>query len=161
MSFILAALHNAPNIPTLRKILGPSRKLRKENKKHKNSVKKYLHRQIANTRPIDNIHRMGNFPLSDSEKNVLNKGLSFVYSPDAVTKDEVLKAFLKFKRHMLLHYHFFIKPSNKMDTQQNKFKLASNWEPPNYQQKSLKTSFQNVSKDLIKLSWVLYSFWSI
>ena len=107
-SFILAALHNL----TLRKILGQSRTLRKENKKHKNSVKKYLHRQIANTRPIDNIHNMGNFPLSDSEKNVLNKGLSFVYSSDAVTKDEVFKAFLKFKRRMLLHYHFFRRPSN-------------------------------------------------
>ena len=94
---------------------------------------------------------MGNFPLSDSEKTVLNKGLSFVYSPNAVTKDEVFKAFLKFKRRMLLHNHFFIRPSNKTDTQQNQFKLASNWEPPNYQQKSLKTYFQNVNKDLIKL----------
>ena len=110
-SFILATLDNAPNIPTLAKILGQSRKLRKENKKHKNSVKKYLHRQIANTRPIDNKHNMGNCPLSNSEKTVLNKGLSFVYSPDLVTEDEVFKAFLKFKRRMLLHYHFFIRPT--------------------------------------------------
>ena len=127
-----ATLDNAPNIPTLRKILGQSRKLRKENKKHKNSVKKCLHRQIANTRQIDNVHNMGNFPLSNSEKTVLNKGLSFVYSPDLVTKDEVFKAFLKFNRRMLLHYHFFIRPSNnKTDTQPNKFKLASNCQNTN------------------------------
>ena len=95
---------------------------------------------------------MGDFSLSDSEKNVLNKGLSFVYLPEVVTKDEVFKAFLNFKMRMLLRYHFFVRPKyNKIDTQPNKFKLMSNWEPPNYNQKSLNTYFQNVSKDLTKL----------
>ena len=65
-------------------MLGQNRKFRKENKKHKNAVKKYLHRQIAKTRPIDNIYNMGNFPLNQFEKSVLNKGLNFVYSPDMV-----------------------------------------------------------------------------
>ena len=113
---------DAPNIPTLRKILGQNKKLRKENKKHKNSIKKYLHRQFASTRPIDSIFNLGNFSLSTSETNVLNKGLSFVYSPDMVTRSEVLRAFLKFRRRMLLHYHFFISP-NKTKRPQNHFKL--------------------------------------
>ena len=113
--FYTAASYDAPTIPTLRKILGQSRKLRKENKKHKNAVKKYLHRKINTTLPIDNIYNMGNFPLSQSERSVLNKGLSFVCSPDMVTKEEVFQAFLKFKRRMLLHYHFFISPQ-KIET---------------------------------------------
>ena len=145
-----AASDSVPNIPTLRKILGQSRKFRKENRKHKNSVKKYLHRQIATTMPIDNIFNMGNFPLNNAERSVLNKGLSFVYSPEMVTRDEAFRAFLKFKRRMLLHYHFFIRP-NKAKTLPNRFKLGSNWEPPNYKQKSLHTYFESVSKDLEKL----------
>ena len=95
---------------------------------------------------------MGNFPLNQFEESVLNKGLSFVYSPDMVAKDEVFKAFLKLKRRMLLHYHFFITPTkNKTKTQTKIFKLSSNWEPPTYKQKTLQTFFKNVSKDLIKL----------
>ena len=61
-----------------------------------------------------------------------------------------IKNFLKFKRRMLLHYHFFIRP-NKAKTLPNRFKLGSNWEPPNYKQKSLHTYFEGVSKDLEKL----------
>ena len=129
-SLYTASVNNAPNIPTLRKLLGQNRKLRKANKKHKNAVKKYLHKQIAETRPIDNIYNMGNFPLNQFEESVLNKVLSFVYSPDMVAKDEVFKAFLKFKRRMLLHYHFFITPTKnktKKGTQniQIKFKLGT------------------------------------
>ena len=150
--FLYTAAYDAPKIPTLRKILGQSRKLRKENKKHMNAVKKYLHRKISTTLPIDNIYNMGNFPLSQSERDVLNKGLSFVCSPDMVTKGEVFQAFLKFKRRMLLHYHFFIRPTkNETKTHPKISKSNSNWEPPNYKQKSLQTFFGNVSKDLQRL----------
>ena len=140
-----------PNIPTLRNILGQKRRLRKENKKYKNSVKKYLHKQIATTMPIDNIYNMGNFPLNHFEQSVLNKGLSFVITPEMVTKDEVFKAFLKFKRRILLHYYFFTRPTNKIKTLPNKFRSGSNWEPPNYKQKTLNSFFKNVSKDLLEL----------
>ena len=101
--------------------------------------------------PIDNIYNMGNFLLNHFEQSVLNKGLSFVITPNMVTKDEVFKAFLKFKRRILLHYHFFTRPTNKIRTLPNKFRSGSNWEPPNYKQKTLNSFFKNVSKDLLEL----------
>ena len=111
-----------PNIPTLRNTLGQKRRLQKEIKKHTNSVKKYLHKQIATTMPIDNIYNMGNFPLNHFKEGVMNEGLSFVITPNMVTKDEFFKAFLKFKRRIPLHYHFFTRPTNKIKTLPNKFR---------------------------------------
>ena len=63
-----------------------------------------------------------------------------------VPKTEVWKAFLKLKRRMLLHYHFHLKPNKNQKTKI--FKLTSNWQPPNYEQKTLHTFFKNVAKDL-------------
>ena len=127
-------------------MLGQNRKLRKENKCSKNAIKKYLHKTVAEQTPIDNIYNMGNFPLDPDEMKVLNKGLSFVCAPAMVPKTEALKAFLKLKRRMLLHYHFHVRPNKNQKIKI--FKLTSNWQPPNYEQKALQTFFKNVAKDL-------------
>ena len=140
---------NTHNIPTLRKMLGQNRRLRRENKYSKNAIKKYLQKTIAEQTPIDNIHNMGNFPLDTNETKVLNKGLSFVCAPEMVCKDDVAKSFFKFKRRMLLHYHFHSRPNKNKKIKI--FKLSSNWQPPNYKQKALQTFFKNVAKDLQKL----------
>ena len=86
-------LEQTHNIPTLRRILGQNRKLRKENKYSKNAIKKYLHRTIAEQTPTDNIYDMGNFPLDPDEIKVLNRGLSFVCAPEMVPKQKYGKPF--------------------------------------------------------------------
>ena len=68
-------------------MLGQNRRLRRENKYSKNAIKKYLQKTIAAETPIDKIHNMGNFPLDTNEIKVLNKGLSFVWTPSQVGQE--------------------------------------------------------------------------
>ena len=82
--------------------------------KHKNALQKDLHDRISNNalNNIDNIYNMGNFPLSNDEITVLNRGLSFVIAPEEIRYQTIFDALSDFKRRMFLHYHFFINPTN-------------------------------------------------
>ena len=62
---------NTHNIPTICKVLGQNKRLRKENKSRKNPIKRYLQKTIAEQTQIDNIYNMGNFPLHANEIKVL------------------------------------------------------------------------------------------
>ena len=88
---------------------------------------------------------MGNFPLSNDEITVLNRGLSFVIAPEEIRYQTIFDALSDFKRRMFLHYHFFIKPTN---SEKQIFRKKSSWQPPKHNQKSLEQYINNITIDI-------------
>ena len=115
--------------------------------RHKNALKKDLHDRISNNalNNIDNIYNMGNFPLSNDEITVLNRGLSFVIAPEEIRYQTIFDALSDFKRRMFLHYHFFINPTN---SEKQIFRKKSSWQPPKHNQKSLEQYINNITIDI-------------
>ena len=88
---------------------------------------------------------MGNFPLSNDEITVLNRGLSFIIAPEEIRYQTIFDALSDFKRRMFLHYHFFI---NLTNSEKQIFRKKSSWQPLKHRQKSLEQYFNNITIDI-------------
>ena len=93
---------------TLRHTLKQKRTNNKKAKKqNKNKYHKILHNQIKQTRSEPNlVVNLSNIILTDSQINVLNKGLKFIPTPKSDTAHTGVQSFLEFKRQMLPKYQF-------------------------------------------------------
>ena len=128
-------MRNAPNTvknkthkrATLRKILN-----RKRKKEHgtigTNAIKKKLRRVILKYKPIDNVVNLGTFDLTEGERSLLQKGLSFVPTPPKVPPQDVTSGLEDFISRMKLQFHFY---NHLTQTKDEPFHLKSSWVPPN------------------------------
>ena len=95
------------SISSLRKLAGQKRKIRKGKQPSKNSLKNTLHRKIVKqAKPIDNIVNLAGITLTEAQTSVLNKGLSFVQTPNTIIFKKLEKSFAEFRRKMHTHYFF-------------------------------------------------------
>ena len=87
-------------LSTLRHTLKQKRTNYKNTRKqNKNKYHKRLHNQIKQTRLESNlVVNLSNIILTDSQINVLNKGLRFIPTPKSDTIHTGVKSFLEFKR---------------------------------------------------------------
>ena len=69
---------------------------------------------------------LSNFSLSDTEHDVLDKGLNFIPTPKQISKAPILEAASQFGRRLKITYHF---RRSKFQHQPEKFTEKSNWEP--------------------------------
>ena len=138
--------HGSRQIPVLKKVLGVNRKYSHIKKKGKNAFKKHLHTKLKQKVVIGNIYNMSNFSLSDHEIDILNRGLSFIGAPKSFSVWDISKAYSDFRRRMLLHYHFYINPTNYLP---KKFRKKSNWQPPNHNQLSIQNFLLAIKKDIL------------
>ena len=101
--------NKARNISTLKRIVGRNHKISKPyNSNSKNATRKALHREIRQFAPIDNVSNMGPYQPTANEIRNLNKGLSFVPTPNKQNNSDTgLLSFLQPKRRMLTQFHFF------------------------------------------------------
>ena len=137
-------------LSTLRHTLKQKRTNYKNAKKkqNKNKYHKRLHNQIKQTRLEPNlVVNLSNIIPTDSQINVLNKGLRFIPTPKSDTIHTGVKSFLEFKRRMLLKYHFRAQQDKTVPI----FRVKSVWEPPEYNFPPLQKYFRHVLKDITDL----------
>ena len=127
------------------KLLGRKRKLRKS--KHKGTMRKYLEREIRNKHISHNIVNLTNTELSQSQKMLLEKGLSFVPTPNTVSLRTAYNSFCDFKRRMLIQYHFRDHHNDTIPI----FRLRSKWEPPETHNIIIQNYLTNVWHDILNL----------
>ena len=143
-------MRNAPNKnkihkrATLRKILN-----RKRKKEHgtigTNAMKKKLRRAIVKYKPIDNVVNLGTFDLTEGERSLLQKGLSFVPTPPKVPPQDVTSGLEDFMRRMKLQFHFYY---HRTQTKDEPFHLKSSWVPPNEAFIPLQECFDKITEDI-------------
>ena len=99
----------ARKISILKRILGRNHKISKpHNSNSKNATRKALHREIREFALIDNIHNLGPYRPTAHEIHILNRGLSFVPTPNEQNdSDTGLLSFLQLKKRMLTQFYFF------------------------------------------------------
>ena len=83
--------------------------------------------------------------LDDSTRKLLNKGLSFIQAPKPIPIMVTLQSFLDFKRRMCINYFF---RNEKNDTEINRFRLKSSWEPDNEDNVTLARFFNNIENQI-------------
>jgi hypothetical protein len=101
----------------------------------------------GNTTPVpklgENIVNLSNYPLSEIETRVLDKGLNFIPTPKHVAHTPILEAAARFfGRSLKLGYHFR-KTKNSFGSE--KFIHKSNWEPAD---KSIKSDILETIKEI-------------
>ena len=104
------------------------------------------HTKISNERFIKNL---SNFQLTDTQVNVISKGLKFV--PTLVTDEDkirwqLLQDFEKFARRMRLQYIFHTK-----NTEPHPFHVKSDWVPPVQKSVALKSYLESVKTQLAEI----------
>ena len=74
-----------------------------------------------------NVINLSKYPLSDTEIDVLNRGLTFVPTPQ-ITQNEIVESVKEFTRKLKIHNYFYLRPNIK---NQNKpeFSGKSTWTP--------------------------------
>ena len=138
------------SISSLRKLAGQKRKIRRGNRQSKNSLRKILHRKIVKqAKPIDNIVNLAGITLTEAQTNVLNKGLSFVQTPNTMNFKKIEKSFAEFRRKM--HTHYFFATRKDLKQKNITFRTKSTWNPPEADNKPLMEYLRAVHRDLIQL----------
>ena len=106
---------------------------------------------------------LSNVSLTDSQLRVLEKGITFVPTPDKIDLGEIHYDVSRFLRRIKLKVHFYDdREANSQVENQNdffnqvppalfKFKPKSNWVPPN-QNPTVSAFCDNVKRDLLKIS---------
>lgn len=74
------------------------------------------------------IQNLSNIILDNSQKSALSKGLKYVPAPGRVSKDKIKEAIAKFGRRVRIAHHF---TQGTSFTRSKKFRLPSDWLPPN------------------------------
>ena len=85
---------------------------------------------------------MSNYQLSETELNVLNKGLTFIPTPKKISHTPILEAATRFGRRLKIGYHF---RKSKLKLGPEKFTPKSNWEPSD---KSIHSDVLNTIKEI-------------
>ena len=117
-------------------------------KQNKNRYQRRLHNQIKQTRLEPNlVVNLSNIILTDSQINVLNKGLRFIPTPKSDTIHTGVESFLELKRQMLLKYHFRAQQDKTVPV----FRVKSDWEPAEYNFPLLQKYFRHVLKGITDL----------
>ena len=136
-------------LSTLRQTLKQKRTNNKKAKKqNKNKYHKILHIKIKQTRSEPGlVVNFSNIILTDSQINVLNKGLKFIPTLKSDTIHTGVKSFSEFKRQMLPKYHFGAWQDKTVPI----FRVKSDWEPTEYIFPPLQKDFPHVPKDITDL----------
>ena len=85
---------------------------------------------------------MSNYQLSETELNVLNKGLTFIPTQKNISHTPILEAATRFGRRLKIGYHF---RKSKLKLGPEKFTPKSNWEPSD---KSIHSDVLNTIKEI-------------
>lgn len=94
---------------------------------------------------------LSNFPISESDKILLGKGLSFVPTPK-ITKVPILEAAEKFSRRLKLYNYFTARPTLKHAQNKIPFIGKSNWTPSDSRiDPNVHTCIANIFRDINKL----------
>ena len=135
---------------TLKRILGRNHKTsRPYNSNSKNATRKALHREIRKFAPVDNIHNMGPYQPTANEIRILNRGLSFIPTPNKQNNsDTALLSFLQLKRRMLTQFHFFRLGKVRAPPP---FRTKSRWEPPECNYQPLHNFLQSTYNEIVKV----------
>ena len=116
-----------------------------------------------NNKKVSSIFNLSNYTLTNSEKNVLEKGLNFCPSVKDINKLSILEDTYKFCRKMRLKEHFY---TDKETQQENNNPLRETcndrcamkhpytnpyYQPPHNQSKSLETYLETIKNEIINL----------
>ena len=90
----------------------------------------------------ETVINLSNYQLSETELNVLNKGLTFIPTKKNISHTPILEAGTRFGRRLKIGYHF---RKSKLKLGPEKFIPKSNWEPSD---KSIHSDVINTIKEI-------------
>ncbi len=98
-----------------------------------------------------NVFIIGDKLLSEDEISVLSKGLGFCPTPSKINKYELEQDLGEFARTMRCRW-FFRNSTQTEDTEYSKFRVKSDWEPPQtHLSPTMETYFRLVDRDILKI----------
>ena len=93
-----------------------------------------------------NVVNLSGVPLSETETNLLSRGLSFCSIPHHLNKTEIMDDLESFIRHLHLRKYFI--DEEEEDDANTLFHLPSTWMPPKGRDAALETYIRKVRTDV-------------